>query len=203
MARPPVGVGHIPKYGLHRPSGRAVLYLDRRPVYLGRYDSPESWERYWQLVAAYGTPEQRRIPVLTSRDSISVAALVERYLADAVESYGRGNEYLDTIRAAVAPLLELHASTSVKDFGPMSLKAVRTHRITQGRKRGRKAADGRPQEWKPVARLYINKLTRIIVGIFRWGVEEELVPAGVWEALRSVKGLRKGGDGRPCVCLLR
>ena len=64
----------------------------------------------------------------------------------------------------------------------MSLKAVRTHRITQGRKRGRKTADGRPQEWKPVARVYINKLTRIIVGIFRWGVEEELVPAVVWRA---------------------
>jgi hypothetical protein len=156
MARRPVGPGRIPKYGLHKPSGRAVIYLDRRPVYLGEYDSPESWERYWQLVAEYGTPEQRRIPVLTSRDSISVAALVERYLADAVESYGRGNEYLDTIRAAVAPLLELHASTAVKDFGPKSLIAVRTHRINQGRKKGYKAANEQAQEWKPVARVYIN-----------------------------------------------
>jgi indoleamine 2,3-dioxygenase len=39
---------------LHKPSGRAVVYLDRRPVYLGKYDSPESRERYRQLITEYG-----------------------------------------------------------------------------------------------------------------------------------------------------
>ena len=130
---------------------------------------------------------------------LRVAALVERYLADAVEITVEATSILTRSSAAVAPLLELQRRRP-SGLSTETLKAVRTHRITQGRKRGRKAADGRPQEWKPVARVYINKLTRIIVGIFRWGVEEELVPAVVWEVLRAVKGLRKGKDRRVREC---
>jgi hypothetical protein len=91
-----LGAGKLPKYALHRPSGRAVVYLDRRPVYLGKHGSAESYERFWQLVAERCTPAQRRIPVLVTGDEISVAVLVERYLAYAVGYYGSNNEYLST-----------------------------------------------------------------------------------------------------------
>jgi hypothetical protein len=33
---------------------------------------------------------------------------------------------------------------------------------------------------------------RLIVQFFKWATSEELVPAGVWQGLRSVPGLRKG-----------
>jgi integrase len=166
--------------------------LDRRAVYLGKYNSPESWQRYRQLVSEYGTPAKRRLPVLESDQPITVAELVERFLIDAVEQYGQSNEYLSTLKNAVAPLLELYASTAVKDFGPKSLKAVRAHRISQGHKRCRASAKKPAAQWRPIARVYINKLVRVIVSVFQWGVSEELVPEGVWIALSAVKGLRKG-----------
>ena len=114
VARPSAGTGRIPKYGLHKPSGRAVVYLDRRPVYLGRHGSPESWERYWQLVARFPTPASRKTRVAVEPgDVICVALLVDRYLEHAVEYYGKDSERLNVIRSAVRPLLELHASTKV------------------------------------------------------------------------------------------
>jgi hypothetical protein len=41
----------IPAYRLHRPSGRAVVTLYGRDVYLGKYNSPESKAEYRRLIA--------------------------------------------------------------------------------------------------------------------------------------------------------
>ena len=38
----------------------------------------------------------------------------------------------------------------------------------------------------------MNRRVRLVRSVFRWGVAEGLVPASVWEALRSVPGLRRG-----------
>lgn len=36
----------FPKFGLHKASGQAVAYVNRRSIYLGKYDTPESRRRY-------------------------------------------------------------------------------------------------------------------------------------------------------------
>jgi integrase len=191
---PPAGAGRIPKYGLHKPSGRAVIYLDRRPVYLGPHGSPESWERYWQLVAQFPTPESRKTPSrVEAGDPITIAFLVERYLVHAVEYYGRESERLYTIRSAIRPLLELHASTMAAEFGPLALENVRTHRINQGRI-ARRRKKGKPVEWRPISRIYINELIQIIIRIFDWGVSRELVPETIANALVKLPRIRKGKE---------
>jgi integrase len=43
-----------------------------------------------------------------------------------------------------------------------------------------------------LARPTVNKRINTIRRMFKWGVSEELVPAAVYEALRSVDGLRRG-----------
>ena len=43
----------IPAYRLHKPKQLAVVRLNGRDVYLGRYDSPESRERYDRLIAEW------------------------------------------------------------------------------------------------------------------------------------------------------
>jgi hypothetical protein len=40
----------IPKYGLHKPSGQACIYINRKRHYLGPWDSPESKEAYSRLI---------------------------------------------------------------------------------------------------------------------------------------------------------
>jgi len=43
----------IPKYRLHTTTGRAVVTTGGREIYLGRYDSPESREKYNRLIAEW------------------------------------------------------------------------------------------------------------------------------------------------------
>ena len=41
----------IPKYRLHNGSGQALVQIDGRRIYLGKYDSPERHEAYDRAVA--------------------------------------------------------------------------------------------------------------------------------------------------------
>ena len=42
-----------PKYRHYKPKGLAVVRVDGRDVYLGRYESPESWEKYYRVLAEW------------------------------------------------------------------------------------------------------------------------------------------------------
>ncbi len=39
----------LPKLCLHKPSGRAVVFIRRRPVYLGAWGSPEAQAAYGKI----------------------------------------------------------------------------------------------------------------------------------------------------------
>ncbi len=41
----------IPSYGRHKASGQAVVCINGRHVYLGKYGTPESYEKYHRLIA--------------------------------------------------------------------------------------------------------------------------------------------------------
>lgn len=43
----------VPSFGLHKATGQAVAYFNRRPVYLGRHDSPEARENYNRVLAEW------------------------------------------------------------------------------------------------------------------------------------------------------
>src|SRR3954454_8680504 len=50
----------IPSYRYHKASDQAVVVLDGRSHYLGRWDSPESRAEYDRLIAAWLTERSRR-----------------------------------------------------------------------------------------------------------------------------------------------
>ncbi|MCC6798277.1 MAG: tyrosine-type recombinase/integrase [Candidatus Hydrogenedentes bacterium] len=86
-------------------------------------------------------------------------------------------------RAAVVPLRELFGDSPAALFGPVALKGVRERMIGLG--------------W---VRSSVNKQCGRVKRCFGWGVENELVPAGVLEGLRAVRGLRRGrSDAREAV----
>src|SRR5580698_1816940 len=103
-----------PAYGFHKASGQAVVYFDRRPIYLGIYDSAESWQKYYRLLAENPSPESRKV-VVKQGDPLSVAALVLRYVDYAKTYYGPDNEWLHTIKAAITPLIRLYGSSAVDE----------------------------------------------------------------------------------------
>jgi hypothetical protein len=40
-----------PKYRHYKPKGLAVVRIDGRDIYLGRYNSPESRQKYYRVLA--------------------------------------------------------------------------------------------------------------------------------------------------------
>lgn len=66
--------GKPPKYRHHKSSGRAYVVIDGSTIYLGRYDSAESHQKYHALITEWlgncrRTP--RRLPVVVMIDALS------------------------------------------------------------------------------------------------------------------------------------
>jgi integrase len=180
-----------PSYRLHKPSGQAVVTLNGEDVYLGKHGTAESKGEYDRLIAewlANGRRRPARIDGPTPAGS-TVNELLVGFVAHARQHYRRPdgsltNEY-DEYRMAFRPLKHLYGDTPVKDFGPLSLKAVRELMVTgyEHPKYGGQQA---------LARGVVNQRVGRIVRAFKWGVENELVPAAVFQALKAVRGLAKG-----------
>ena len=166
-----------PTYRLHRPSGRAVVTLGGRDFYLGPYDSPESHTEFNRLVGEWlvkGRPRVER----TANDR-TINELLLAYIRFAEGYYrkpdGRQTSEVDCIKLAMRPLRDMYGHTLAGDFGPLALKVVRERMI---------ATD--------LCRTEVNKRVRHIVRMFRWAVENELAPAEVHHAIRTVAGLKRG-----------
>src|SRR4051812_1074095 len=62
MARKP----KIPSYRPHRASGQAVVVLDGRSFYLGKYDTPDSRAEYDRVVAEWLANRRQQQPAISS-----------------------------------------------------------------------------------------------------------------------------------------
>jgi integrase len=167
-----------PSYRHHKPSGQAVVTLDGKDRYLGRYGTPESEAEYDRLISEW-LAHGRRLPAPgTAGSDLSVNEMLLAYLHHAEGYYlkdGQPTSETANIKLAIRPLRRLYGHTAAKDFGPKSLKAVRQALIDSGLCRGE-----------------VNKRVGKIVRAFKWAVGEELIPPSVHHGLRAVSGLRAG-----------
>ena len=174
--------GKVPSYCLHKHSGRAVVRIDGRDHYLGLFGSPASHKRYEQLVAEWRA-SQRPVgfpagKIGNSVPTYSVNEFILQYWKH-VQSYyvkrGRPTDEQAGIRAALRFVRRLFGRTPATEFGPLRLKTVRGAMIEAGLSRG-----------------VINQYVRRVRRMFRWGVENELIPVEVYQSLLTVTGLAKG-----------
>ncbi len=171
----------IPKYRQYKPKGLGVVRIDGRDVYLGKYNSPESWEKYHRLIGEWLT--NGRKSRLVSDDphrlvNLSINEMLLAYWQFAKTYYskdGRPTKELACMREALRPLRQLYGSTNAREFGPKALKAVRQDMI-----------DG------SLCRGLINHRIGRIKRVFKWAVAEELIPPHVYHGLQAVSGLRYG-----------
>jgi integrase len=178
---------HIPSYRLHKQSGQAIVTLTdglggRQDVLLGKFGTPESRTQYARVIAEWETAGQRLKLQDDRHRTVSVNELLLAFWRHAEIHYrdpdGNPTQELENIRAAVRPLKEMYGLTTIQDFGPLALKAVRQKLIQTGLSRG-------------VVNARVNRIRRV----FRWGVENELVSPSILEGLRAIRGLERGRSG--------
>jgi len=156
----------------------------------GAFDSPESREAYWKIIGGIEKGQAtsslpRIMPTPENRPAVApslltVEELVEKYMEYARAYYrrdGKPTGEADVIRYALRPLLDVCVAVLVSDFKPSDLKTVRQEMIARG--------------W---SRRHINHCVRRIKAMFNWGTEEEIVPAAVAGAVKTVKALGEGRD---------
>jgi integrase len=170
-----------PAYRLHKARNCAVVTVGGKNHYLGRYGSPESHEAYARLVAGWRArpnPTHQDCAAVTTSQELSINGLILTYFRHVQAYYvkdGRPTSEQNNIRQALRFMRQLFGTSPANNFGPMALKRVREAMIDVRR-----------------SRKLINKDVNRIRQMFSWAAENEMLPASVSQALREVKGLRKG-----------
>ena len=110
-----------------------------------------------------------------ARPATTIRDLHSLYRRRLMERFGEDSTNPKNIEYAIGLVSTMFGVEVVGEFGPLKLQAVRTEMIVRG-----------------LSRKVINWRIRQIVRMFRWGVSQEKVGAGVLNALKAVEGLRKG-----------
>ena len=172
----------VPNYRLHRQSGQAVVTLrdplgNRRDVLLGKYGTAESRVEYARVIAEWEA-NGRRLPAsqaIPANITVNELALAYWKFAESYYGFDRRRGTAFNVRDAIRVVKALYGHTPAAEFGPLALKACRAEMVKK--------------DW---SRTYVNSQVDRLRRMFRWGASEQLVPAAVYEALRSVEGLRRG-----------
>ncbi len=162
-----------PSYRLHKPTNQAVVTLDGRDFYLGVYGTPKSRAEFDRLIAEWLANGRQLSADIFGGPTVN--EFLVAYLVHAEGYYRKGGKptrELDNIKLA---LRQLYGHTLASKFGPLALKSVRSSMIQAG-----------------LCRNEVNKRVGKLVRVFKWGAENELVPASIHHGLKSISGLRKG-----------
>lgn len=170
----------IPKLSRHKASGQAIVRLSGRDFYLGPWGSRAARAEYDRLIAEWLAGGRR--PPAACADGATVNELLAAFW-DHAESYyrypdGTPTGEIHSLRDSLKLLRRLYGHTPAGEFGPLALKAVRQAMIDAGWGRGN-----------------INRRVGRIKRVFKWGVENELIPPGVHHGLQAVAGLKAGRCG--------
>jgi integrase len=151
---------------------------------LGKYNSAESKAEYARIIAELqllprGVDPSPILLRTQARADVTVNEVIVAFWNHAQIHYrhpdgtptGEQTNFLAPLRA----LKELYGHTPAREFGPLALKAVRERLVASGH-----------------ARVMVNRHTMRIRSVFKWAASEELVPAGIFHALQTVAGLKRG-----------
>ena len=189
----------VPKYRKHSGGSAFICWRGKRH-YLGEFNTAESKAAYSRFLKKYVIPslDLQGVAAKGQVPESTVGGLCAGYLTHLKETLSPHgvSTWTGLLNFVVREVGEYLCS----DFGPLDLKDVRQTLVDEGMhgppeieqitKKKRKYS-------KPLTRHYVNQCVDRIRRIFRWGVENELVPPDVLTALRAVQGLRIGRTTAP------
>ena len=165
----------VPKYRKHRGTGQALVVLNGREHYLGRYGSPASRAEYNRLTGEWLAAQRAPLPTVEMRGGNTVVEVIVAFLKFARTHYRKNGEITSEYSSIVHALKFVrpnYGRTLAAQFGPLALTAVRDKMIAAG-----------------LARTLINQHAGRIRRMFRWAASREMVDASAFFALKTVAGL--------------
>lgn len=149
----------------------------RKDFYLGPWGSSDATQAYNQVVAQW-IAAGRRLVIGKAEDVPLVAELVAEFMERQWRFYKGGEAWC--WRHALDLLADLYGSSAAAEFTLSKLRILRDAMVQRG--------------W---ARVYVNRQTRRVVGLFKWAAQFELVPVEYYERLRIIEPLARGRTVAP------
>lgn len=166
MARPKK---RIPDY---RPHGENLskVWWEGRWIYLGQYNSPESLQKYRELIATI-----KLEPAAVSTGELLVNELLADYL-EAPHEVSHDQRRMD--RRICKLISEKAGSLPVSRFGPLRAAEIR-------------------EDWvrRHLRTTTIRQYYHTLLRIFTWGVSQEKVGPEVLASIRSVRSVKASANG--------
>jgi integrase len=161
----------------------------RRDVLLGHFGTSESRSEYRRVLAEWEANSRRLRAVGPTSQGLTVKELIAAFWPHVERHYRRADgsptQEVQDYKQSLRPMKHLYGASPVGDFGPLALKAVRSLMV--------KGYDHPRYGKQPaLARGVVNQRIGRIKRMFRWAVENELVPAMAHHALVAVRGLERG-----------
>jgi hypothetical protein len=172
-----------PRYTLHKPSGQARVRFGGKSHYLGKFGSPESYERYEALIREWFLRQGDVDGIVLTIDELCLLYL--EHSEGYYQKNGQPTREVANVRAALRPLIAEFGTTRAREFGPKALRQLRDGLIGKADPRIKSAKE------RPITRQYINSILKKIRRMFQWAASEEFVPAAIFQALQTVAGLKK------------
>ena len=167
----------LPKYGKHKASGQAVIKIGGRDIYLGPHGTKASRLEYDRAVAEW-LANGRSLVSASGTADLTINQIALKYLDFAGNYYVKNRRptgTIDGIKVALRFVCKTYGHSLARDFGPLSLAAIRNSMIE---------AD--------MCRTYVNACIGHLRRMFKWAVSQELIPVAVHQALATLPGLRRG-----------
>ncbi len=178
-------------------SGQSIVRINGQDFYLGKHDSPESIAHYAVLIGTYqaggmSLPDGFDIrstdaqvafllgqigsqAVDQTKQPILVRHVTAAFREHSIVRYANSRAELHKLDQVCDELDKHDGDTEAVDFGPVKLQVHRKRWIAHG-----------------YARKYCNRLTNIVVRIFKYAVSQELIEETTHRRLKSVEPLREG-----------
>jgi integrase len=164
----------VPSYRLHKASGQAVVTLNGRDIYLGKFGTRASKSEYDRITGEWLSAGRQA----AGDSDLSIAELCAAFLKHATETYRKHDaptSEVGNVKNALQPVIDTYGDAPARSFGPLALQAIRQKFVAAG-----------------LARKSVNDQTRRITRMFRWAAANQMVPAEIHTALTKVAGLSKG-----------